>query len=84
MTLVAQVKENLEDNDYWTSLMLGLQQERCPKSLASIKNIPEMYADLDHKEVQAVVCAALKDFEDRLVVCKGFADPDIVDPIVSI
>ena len=42
-----QIRQNLEKNAYWMSLMQGLQSDDTqPKTLLSVSNIVERYSDL--------------------------------------
>lgn len=81
---IVEVRQNLESNGYWMSLMQGLQSDDTqPKTLDSVSNIVDKYQDLTLEDVSGVARCVLKDFERRLVVSSGLSGKDYKDVSVT-
>lgn len=71
---LAEIRQNLEKNAYWLSLMQGLQSDDTqPKTLASVSDILASYKDLTVEDISGVARCVLKDFDKRLVVSTGLS-----------
>ena len=81
---IVEVRQNLESNGYWMSLLQGLQSDDTqPKTLDSVSNIVDKYQDLTLEDVSGVARCVLKDFERRLVVSSGLSGKDYKDVSVT-
>ena len=70
--VVKDIRESLESNSYWTSLIEGLQSGGLqPKTLDSIQNIPEMYDSISMEQVLSIMRGAIGAFEKTAVVLHG-------------
>lgn len=70
--LIKEIRESLESNSYWTSLIEGLQNGGLqPKTIDSFQKIPEMYSSISKDQVLAIMRGAIGAFERTAVVLHG-------------